>query len=274
MTNVLKRVVLAVAFIGGALVLLGGSVTMAGEASNRRLTGSAKVAVDIARIERSSRYRHSDWGYQVVDQKSARVLVAQNAQKMFDPGSTMKLYSVSTALRLYGPNYRFRTPVYREGTVTGATLSGNLVLVASGDLTFGLREQRNGTLYYESLPKANQSYADQLPGAVEPPGNPFAALKQLANEVRASGIARVNGNVVIDDRLFRSFEGFPDGLISPMWFNENLVDLLVKPGTGGRPASIKWRPMTASYTVTNRVKTVAAKQPTNLNVTEPTPEAS
>ena len=91
----------------------------------------------------------------------------------------MKLYSVSTALRRYGPDYRFRTPVYREGSVAGGTLSGNLVLVASGDMSLGLREQRNGTLYYESLPKADQSYADQLPGrggtAGPPAGRPRSA---------------------------------------------------------------------------------------------------
>jgi hypothetical protein len=48
---------------------------------------------------------------------------------------------------------------------------------------------------------------------------------------RDSGISRVNGDVVIDDRLFTPFNGFPDGLISPIWVNENLIDALVTPGT-------------------------------------------
>lgn len=233
--------------------------------------GPQQVAQVIRQIEDAARYRQSDWGYEVVDQSSGHVLAMQNAQKMFDPGSTMKIYSVSTALRLYGTGYQFRTPVYREGAVSGDTLRGNLVLVGSGDMSLGLREQRNGTLYYESLPKANQSYADQLPGAVEPPGNPLAGLNELAARVRASGITRVNGNVVIDDRLFASFGGFLDGLISPIWVNENLVDLLVTPGAVGQRASLNWRPMTASYTVNNLVTTVAASKPTTLNVAEPAP---
>jgi D-alanyl-D-alanine carboxypeptidase/D-alanyl-D-alanine-endopeptidase (penicillin-binding protein 4) len=230
------------------------------------------VAATIARIEAKPLYRRSDWGYTVLDARSGKVLASQNPQKMFDPGSTMKLYSVSTALRLYGPNYRFRTPVYREGSVKGGTLKGNLVLVASGDLCFGLRELPNGKLYYESLPKADQSYADEgLPGAVEPPGNPLGALDGLAAKVRAAGITRVTGNVVVDDRLFDSFDGFPDGLMTPIWVNENLIDLLVKPtGVGGR-ASINWRPMTGTYSVTNLVTTVSAAKPTNMTVTEPTP---
>src|ERR1700749_668413 len=93
-----------------------------------------------ARIEHKSIYRRSTWGYDVLDQRTGQVLASQHSQQMFDPGSTMKLYSVSPGLRLDGTRYRSRTPVYQEGTVANGTLTGNLVLVGSGDLTFGLRE--------------------------------------------------------------------------------------------------------------------------------------
>ncbi len=269
--NVRSAVVSAIAVVGATLVWFAGSVTLAGASPNRGVTGIAKVSKTISGIEALARYRQSDWGYAVLDQASGKIILAQNQQKMFDPGSTMKLYSISTGLRLYGTNYRFRTPVYRQGTVAGGTLTGNVVLVASGDLTFGLRAQRNGTLYYENLPKVDHSYADELPGAVEPPGDPLAALNQLAAKVRASGITRINGNVVIDDRLFTSYAGFPDGLISPMWVNENLIDLLVTPTFVGQRATLNWRPMTATYAVTSRVTTVGSRQATNINVTEPTP---
>ncbi len=260
------------AAFGAALVLLGGWVRVAGASTNGPVTGAARVAKAIARIESLSRYRQSDWGYEVLDQDSGRVLVAQNAQKMFDPGSTMKFYAVSAALRGYGSSYRLRTPVYREGTVAGGALSGSLVLVGSGDLTFGLREEPGGKLYYENLPKVDHSYANtDLPGPVEPPGDPLSALNQLAARVRASGITKVIGNVVIDDRLFTPFGGFPDGLISPIWVNENLIDLLVRPGAMGKPASINWRPITASYVVDNRTRTVGAKKQTTVDVAEPTP---
>lgn len=237
-------------------------------------TGPSDLTSRLAAIEAMSRYSQSDWGYAIVDQKSGQVIAAQNDQKMFDPGSTMKTYAVATALRLYGPDYRFKTPVYREGTVSGGTLTGNLVLVGSGDLTFGLRTQPNGTLYYENLPELDHSYADLgQPGAVEPPGNPLGALDDLAASVRASGITQVNGNVIIDDRLFTPYNGFPDGLVSPIWVNENLIDVLAKPGAVGQPASVSWRPMTASYTLQNKVTTVAAGGTTSLQVTEPSPGA-
>ncbi|WP_160165467.1 D-alanyl-D-alanine carboxypeptidase/D-alanyl-D-alanine endopeptidase [Conexibacter woesei] len=255
----------------GAAGLLAGSATAARPSASGKATGADKVAKIIARIEAKPRYRHADWGFQILDQRTGDVLGAQNAQKMFDPGSTMKLYSVSTALSRYGTNYRFRTPVYRQGTVSGGTLGGSLVLVGSGDLTLGLRAEPGGRLAYANLPAVDHSYADQLPGAVLPKGDPMAGLDELARDVRASGITRVSGDVVVDDRLFAPYDGFPDGLISPIWVNENLVDLLVKPGAVGQPASIDQRPLTASYTVDNRVVTVRAGKPTTLNVSEPTP---
>ncbi|MBV9596777.1 MAG: D-alanyl-D-alanine carboxypeptidase/D-alanyl-D-alanine-endopeptidase [Chloroflexi bacterium] len=236
-------------------------------------TGPATLSAALVAIENQPKYAPADWGYSVLDQTTGEVIAAQNADHLFDPGSTMKTYSVSTALRLYGSDYRFATPVYRAGTVSGDTLNGNLVLVGSGDLSFGLREQPDGTLYYENTPDLDQSYATVgLPGAVEPPGNPLAGLDELASKVRASGIAHVNGDVVVDDRLFTPYNGFPDGLISPIWVNENLISILVTPGSAaGQPASISWRPMTASYTVDNQATTVAGSETTSLEVTEPTP---
>lgn len=236
-------------------------------------TEPAGLTAVLAAIQNQPRYQPSDWGYSVLDQETGEVLAAQNPDHLFDPGSTMKTYAVSTALRLYGSDYRFRTPVYRVGNVTDGSLNGNLVLVGSGDLSLGLREQPDGTLYYENAPDLNQSYATiGVPGAVEPPGNPLAGLDELASKVRNSGITHVNGDVVIDDRLFTPCNSFPDGLISPIWVNENLIDALVTPGTAaGQPTSVNWRPLTASYTVDNQTTTVAANETTSLSMQEPSP---
>jgi D-alanyl-D-alanine carboxypeptidase/D-alanyl-D-alanine-endopeptidase (penicillin-binding protein 4) len=238
--------------------LIGASLMAMKVASAAPTSTRGDLAKQLAAIENQPRYRQADWGYTVLDASSGSRLISQNDVKLFDPGSTMKTYAVSAALDAYGPNYRFHTPVYRDGSVVGGDLNGNLVLVASGDPSLGLREQKNGTVYYESLPKLNQSYANiGLPGPVEPPGNPLSGLDQLAKQVRASGVTHVGGNVLIDDRLFNVFDGFPDGLISPIWVNENLIDVLVTPGAVNHLASINWRPMTATYTVTNEVMTVA-----------------
>jgi D-alanyl-D-alanine carboxypeptidase/D-alanyl-D-alanine-endopeptidase (penicillin-binding protein 4) len=255
-----------------AVTVLCLSPSLVGASGESAATGPENLTTALAAIEDHSRYDHSTWGYQVVDQKSGAILASQNAQSMFDPGSTMKIYSSATALRLYGPNYRFTTPAYRQGTMSGSTLDGNLVLVGSGDVSLGLRDKPDGTLYYESLPHLDQSYANiGLPGAVEPPGNPLAGLDEIAAKVRAAGITRVTGNVVVDDRLFTPYDGFPDGEISPIWVNENLIDAVVTPGAVGQDATVDWRPMTAQYTVADQVTTVGAQASTSLQITEPTP---
>jgi len=223
-------------------------------------------------IEGQAKYESSDWGYIAIDQESGEVLASQNPDKMFDPGSTMKSFAVSAALEAYGPDHTFTTPLYKVGTVDGGTLDGNIVLVAAGDLSFGLRAEPDGSLYYENLPVIDHSYASLgQPGAVEPPGDARGVLNQFAAQVKAAGITAVNGDIVVDDRLFTPIE-WPDGLIAPIWINENLIDIEVSPGSAsGQATTVDWRPQIASYTVETHATTVDANGSTELNVTEPTP---
>src|SRR5262245_12482026 len=236
-------------------------------------TGPANLTKALLAIENQPKYEPSDWGYIAIDQKTGDVLAAQNADKMFDPGSTMKSFAVTAALKAYGNDLTFTTPVFLAGSVSGDTLNGNLIVVGSGDLSFGLREEPDGSLSYENMPVLDHSYANLgIPGAVEPPGDPLGVLDEFAQKVKAAGITRVTGDVVIDDRLFTPIQ-WPDGLVSPIWVNENLIDIHVAPGSAvGQPTTIPdWRPQTASYTVETQATTVAAKEPTQLFATEPTP---
>lgn len=249
-----------------------GSTTTGSTTSGTAPTGPADLTAALAAIEDLPKYAASDWGYIAIDQETGEVLASQNPDKMFDPGSTMKTFAVSAALDAYGPDHVFTTPVYRAGTVSGDTLDGNLVLVGGGDLSFGLREEPGGGLYYENLPVLDHSYATVgLPGAVEPPGDPLAVLDQFAQQVKAAGITTVNGDVVVDDRLFTPIQ-WPDGLVSPIWINENLVDIEVSPGAAaGQASTVDWRPQIASYSVDDQATTVDAGGSTSLDVSEPTP---
>jgi hypothetical protein len=71
--GVTGRVVVGIAAAGAALVLLGGSVA-AGASPNGSATGLRKLTRTFAGIERSSVYRQSDWGYEVLDQNTGKVL--------------------------------------------------------------------------------------------------------------------------------------------------------------------------------------------------------
>src|SRR5258706_11272798 len=80
-------------------------------------------------------YKQAHWGILVVNAKTGETIYEHNADKLCTPASTTKLYSCATALATFGPDYKFVTPVYLRGELKGDRLTGDLVLVASGDLT-------------------------------------------------------------------------------------------------------------------------------------------
>ena len=90
-----------------------------------------------------------------------------------------------------------------------------------------------------------------------PHSNPLAGVEQLARQVRAAGIREVDGNVVIDDRLFNTYSGWPDGVMSPIGINENFLDITATPTRSGQAARISYRPHTAAWRVRSTLRTTA-----------------
>jgi D-alanyl-D-alanine carboxypeptidase/D-alanyl-D-alanine-endopeptidase (penicillin-binding protein 4) len=236
----------------------------------------------VQKIMNSSLYRYGEWGLLEVDPSDGHTVHALGpTDRMYIPGSATKLFTQSAALDHLGFGHRFKTPVYAQGEVNNGTLNGNLVLVASGDLTMGGRTTPQGTVAYRPV---DHTYANSLPGATLTPENPLAGLNEIAQQVHKSGINRVDGNVVIDDRLFErptAGEMFADldagqtpNLAPwpyPITINDNLIDVEVTPGkVGEAPKVVKWRPKVASYHLVMQAKTVAAGKPTTLSVSPQT----
>jgi D-alanyl-D-alanine carboxypeptidase/D-alanyl-D-alanine-endopeptidase (penicillin-binding protein 4) len=219
----------------------------------------ASVADAIRQFEAKPAFAHMSWGIHLADRATGEVLIDRAGRKSLLPASVMKIYSVATALDAYGADYRFRTPVYRLGSVKDQVLDGNLVLVASGDFSFGLREQPNGRLGFNSLPEVdhNTTYTGFPGGAYVENSTPLAALDALAAQVKAAGIREITGDVLIDDRLFETSRVGSAGPIAPIWVNENVIDIMVTPARPGEKAGIDWRPKSAAITVENDVTTVA-----------------
>lgn len=135
-------------------------------------------------------------------------------------------------------------------------LHGNLNLVGAGDLTLGGRRTANGALAYTDF---DHNDANNLGTASLTPQDPLAGVDQLARQVRAAGITTVDGDVVIDDRLFPAYR-VPnnDLLITPTMLNENMVDVTITPTRPGQPATLQYRPKTAALKVISSVRTTAA----------------
>lgn len=217
----------------------------------------------IAAIMRKPAYPHAQWAIFQQNPDSGEVVEARNADQFLVPGSVAKLFGVSGTWRTLGGDHHFVTPVHAVGKRQGATLVGDLDLVAQGDLTLGGRTRPDGTVAFTDI---DHTYADDIPGATLTAPNPLAGINQLAKQVRASGITKVDGNVIVDARLFRRDPAL-DPAPTPMIINDNLIDLLTTPGdTPGAPARLDWRPHVAPYTVKSTVRTVAAGKPTALKV--------
>jgi D-alanyl-D-alanine carboxypeptidase/D-alanyl-D-alanine-endopeptidase (penicillin-binding protein 4) len=232
------------------------------------------VSDAIAKVTSDSRYEHSEWGFTVRDLRTGEVLLDQNGGKLFTTGSILKVFSTATALHGYGPEYRFRAPVYRTGPVRGGVLHGDLVLVASGDLSMGLREQPDGSMFFNSAPEFDHTYANSGLYSVPVNGDPLAGVNALAKQVAEAGIHHVHGDVVIDDRLFNTYFGWPDATVSPvspMVINDNRIDITSTPASVGRTATVDYRPKTAAFQVQTQVKTGAAGSGTDIEVTSPKP---
>lgn len=221
----------------------------------------------ITEIMRKPEYRNAQWGLLQSDPANGRVTHGMFPEQFFIPGSTAKLFSVSGTWKTLGGGHRFETPVYAVGERSGSsgnTLDGDLALVAQGDLTLGGRTRPDGTVAFTDL---DHTYANDFPGATLTPENPLAGIDLLAQQVRRSGITRVDGDVIVDDRLFQP-EPVLDPTPTPLIVNDNLIDLMTTPGDrAGSPVRLDWRPKVAPYRVTSTVKTVAAGKPTAIAVT-------
>lgn len=206
-------------------------------------------------------YQFAQWQIYVADLDTGEPLYDFHGHDLVVPGSVTKLFPGAAALAAYGGDYRFQTPVYRTASVDAqGQLPGDLILVASGDLTMGGRDTPDGHIDYTSF---DHTYANTTDLATLTPEDPLAGLDDLASQVAQSGIARVRGNVIVDARLWAQMPK-DDYVLSPIMINDNVIDLTVTPGSAGQTASVVWRPQTQAYQVQSQVQTVAAGQPIHV----------
>lgn len=214
------------------------------------------LAEQIERIISRPEFKHALWGIRFYDLDTKDVLYDRNAQALFTPASTTKLLTMGTYLSVLGPDYRFHTNVYRTGTLAGGTLTGDLVLVASGDPNLSQRQQPDGTLAFED---EDHSY-DGATATRAVPGDPLVVIKALAAQVAAK-VKRVTGRVLVDASLFSEGDReLGTGVVlSPVVVNDNVIDVVVTPGAvAGSPMTFSVSPKTQYVSFVNETKTGAA----------------
>jgi D-alanyl-D-alanine carboxypeptidase/D-alanyl-D-alanine-endopeptidase (penicillin-binding protein 4) len=196
-----------------------------------------------ALVESSATGARVSAGIHVLDLTTGKVLYHHNEQRLFLPASNMKLFTTALALLRLGPDYRFVTRLVREP-------SGDLVLVGSGDPSL------SGRVF---------PYRKDAPA-----GPPLQAIEELADQAVASGVQRVDGDIIGDDRLY-PWAPYPpswtqdDALreygapVSALTVADNTFTLSIHAGVHpGDRASLTLEPALEYYAIDNRVATVAA----------------
>jgi D-alanyl-D-alanine carboxypeptidase/D-alanyl-D-alanine-endopeptidase (penicillin-binding protein 4) len=97
-----------------------------------------------------------------------RALFAHNAEMPMNPASAMKLVTTFAALELLGPEYRWKTEAYLSGPLVDGTLRGDLILKGYGDPKITIEQ-----------------------------------WQALIAQLRANGLERIEGDLVLDRSHFR-----------------------------------------------------------------------
>jgi D-alanyl-D-alanine carboxypeptidase/D-alanyl-D-alanine-endopeptidase (penicillin-binding protein 4) len=156
-------------------------------------------------------FSNAQWGVVIQSLETGEYFFKRNEDKLFIPASDMKLFTTAAGLYLLGPEYRFSTNIYMNGTVDGSILDGDLVIEGRGDPTI------SGRFYNNDMFKVFENWADSL---------------------SAMGIDEITGNIIgydddFDNKLWG--KGWPWDLESywfeapcgPISFNDNVVDINV-----------------------------------------------
>lgn len=223
------------------------------------LFAQAPLAERVAAVTQRSEYQHARWGYLFVDSGTGEVLLERMPDQMFVPASTTKLYSCAAALGVLGPAHRFETRILARGDIMDHELKGDLILVASGDLTLGGRTRPDGTMAFCN---GDHTYADaRSTNAAVTDTDSLAGLNDLAKQVKDAGIDGVTGDVLIDDRLFDHAQGSGSGprSLTPILVNDNVIDFVIS--ASGDQVAVTMRPETAYVQVDNRVRVGAGYVP-------------
>jgi len=159
-------------------------------------------------------------------------LVAVNPEASYAMASTTKVVTSLAALDLLGVNFRWRTFAFLQGTLMDGTLLGDLRIVGGGDARLTSAE-----------------------------------LREWFAQLRAKGLKRIAGNIVLDRYAFdlsegdfantpppstgRAYHVRPDAFA----IDEGLLHVGIDPGTPGRhgQAAVALEPPLAGVRVVNKV---------------------
>jgi D-alanyl-D-alanine carboxypeptidase/D-alanyl-D-alanine-endopeptidase (penicillin-binding protein 4) len=219
--------------------------------------GQGSMQQRITRLLDQPPFDRATWNIYAQDDRG-HVLFNRNGDHFSIPASNTKLVVSAAATVLLPADYRVRTSVYANGTVTDGVLKGDLILYGRGDPTWSERCYSVDTL---------------AAGACD---STWTAVDAIADSLKAHGLKRVTGRIVGDGSYFEptlthwnwgSFDlnWWYAAPVSGLGFHDNSVDFQITSGAAvDQPPSITWEPELHLFTFENRARTVPADSGTTI----------
>lgn len=214
--------------------------------------GAAGGTAQIAALLADPRLGGARVGLLAIDLASGRTLAEREADGPLLVASTVKLITAAAALELLGAHYRFRTEVFSLPLeLRGGVLRGDLYLKGFGD-----------------------------------PSLDAPDLWRMARRLRALGLRRVRGALVLDESHFAGSALPPlyetrdtDAAYRPatgaLSLHENVVTIGVRPSVVGQPVAVTLVPASAYLQLENGAVTVGPPQRSALRIsTRPRPDGT
>jgi D-alanyl-D-alanine carboxypeptidase/D-alanyl-D-alanine-endopeptidase (penicillin-binding protein 4) len=168
--------------------------------------------------------------------------------------SVTKLISSAAALHYLGPDYKFRTTLWRRGDIRDGNLQGSLLVVGGGDPNISGRFHEDDS---------------------------FAVFDRWAQGLRQAGVVRVSGDLILNASSFDGIYRHPDwpvdrdtrwyqAPISALSYNDNCVIVSVGRGSiPGAPANVTIDPDTDVVQALSRARTIGKGARIRVAVSRP-----
>ena len=216
------------------------------------------LAVEVNRLLANPAFANAHWGISVTTLDGKQVFALNDGQ-LFEPASNAKMFTTATAAALLPLTLTYTTNAVAEGPIDSAgTLHGDLAILGVGDPNISGR----------AIPYTAPKDEPKIPfPKSEYPNPPLAALESMADQVAASGVKQVDGDVIGDDTWFPA-ERFGYGWswddlvwlygapISALTVNDNAVFLSAEPcAQPGDKVTPQFDPPVDYYTLVNSLTT-------------------